>query len=594
SMTMLPDGSARYVTLGPKVDSDNTNLLAVRPPAGPGGLAAAFPAQIGQASSSSILKLSPPDAAGNQLAVRTASPHGVAYLAPGADPAAAVFEPLVNQITQIAIAPSGEAAAIVSGSGAPSGPAAAVSFRPAGPSGRFDTPRMLDLAGNGRSYGVGIVIDPDGGVLAVYRTEQSAALLQTYAPPGGAFGPAQALPVSAGAIDTAVVRSSTNGHAILTWTEDTGGDTNAEEVWSMSRAPGQPLGDRSLVARADAGHSVSSAHGAVTDDGTRYVAYLDGVMATPCTNNYGRDVGAVLAVNSGAAWTKLNAPTAWPQRTEINTIATAGNRVAVVSFHSDDPSGDRCAGAHTTSRLDIQTGTGAALGTARTLTSESVTDRSASVREAGLGLNAAGAWALLDDEPNGGGSARFLYTQAADAPPPPQPTDGAVPPGAVRKPLPAPGTVTISGNRLVASGAGQVPFSASCVRSNAHGGRTFCAIRAIIQLQVSGKNPGGNIAHAVKPKKTTKKPTKPKVKLITLGTSKVARVANGKRGRIVVRLNAQGTKRLRAMGRRPLTVTLRVTIARKGFATRTITRRVKLVAAPAKRAAGGGNRAGTR
>lgn len=80
-MTVLPDGSVRYLALG-NGSSPYTNQLVVRPPSGPAAFASPFPAAFGQYSSYSFLSLSPPDAAGNQLALRGGSPFGVSFLPP--------------------------------------------------------------------------------------------------------------------------------------------------------------------------------------------------------------------------------------------------------------------------------------------------------------------------------------------------------------------------------------------------------------------------------------------------------------------------------------------------------------------------------
>ena len=68
SMTVLPDGTARYLAKGADVGGEQTNRLVVRPPAGPAAFAAPFPALLGQDDGfTGFLYLSPPDASGNQL-----------------------------------------------------------------------------------------------------------------------------------------------------------------------------------------------------------------------------------------------------------------------------------------------------------------------------------------------------------------------------------------------------------------------------------------------------------------------------------------------------------------------------------------------
>ena len=137
-MRLRDDGSAVYLARGIDVGSDDLSQLVARPAGGPAAFANPFPSGFGQYVTTNLLMLSQLDAAGNLIAVRQASPLGVARLTPGANPAGVTIEPYADRISHIDIAPSGEAAAIVGG-----GSTASVSFRAAGADGRFDAPRSL-------------------------------------------------------------------------------------------------------------------------------------------------------------------------------------------------------------------------------------------------------------------------------------------------------------------------------------------------------------------------------------------------------------------------------------------------------------------
>lgn len=555
SMSVLPDGSVRYIAATGKSPS-YTNQLVVRPPAGSVAFAAPFPAAFGQNTSDNILSLSPPDASGNQLVIRGASPFGVAFLAPGGDPAG-VAPAATTQITAIDLAPSGEAAAIVSDNSE-----ASVAFRPAGAAAVFDTPRTLDRAGKMRSYGIGITIDPDGGVLVVYRTEQpDSAILQSYAPPGGNFGTPQLLDVAKADINTVTYGQSTNGRAILAWDEDTGGDTNSEKVWSLTRAPGGLLGDKSLVATSRPDGIISASKAAITDDGSSYVSVLDsGPVA--CGNGT-REGGGVLVRRAAgsSSWERLNPPPSGNGRSDIEGISTAGNAVGVLTVRLAYPV-NFCTDYDPASSVEVQLGSGASLGAAQTIASEGITSGnklSTIVRPRGFAVNAGGAAAVLINEPQdaANNSSPFLYSQGGSTPPPPVPS----------KPLPAPGKIKLSGAKLTARG-GETDFLASCTRLPGEGSKLFCSVGALLLLE---KRSAGASAKAKK-----------KAKLQVIATAKTVKVPVGKTKKVTLKLNKLGKKKLAAAKKAGLKVTLKVTIKRKGYATNTIEKKTKLVAGKAK------------
>lgn len=589
SLSVLPDGSARYIAATGKSPGYG-NQLAVRPAGGPVAMAAPFPTALGQGSTDNLLRLSPDDAAGNQLVIREASPFGVGFLAAGGDPATVEAAP-TQQVTQLDVAPSGEAAAILSG-----GSEAFVSFRPAGPTATFDTPRPLDRAGKMRSYGVGITLDPDGGVFVIYRTEQpQSAILQAYAPPGGDFGTPQLVDVPTSAIGLSAFRygQSTDGHGVFTWDESTGGDTNSEVVWALTRAPGGLLGGKAQVATARSGGLVAVSSATATDDGTAYVDYLDAGPIS-CPNNY-RYGGSVLAVKgAGGDWSKLNTPSTGNERTEIAGLASTGNAVGVLWLHLTHPN-NVCTDDDPSSRLAVQLGSGASLGAPQQIASEDITSGKYStiLRPRGFAVNASGAAAVLVNEPQdaANNSAPFLYYEGAAGAQPGPPEQGAgpspgpnavpgTPPVTVKPPLPAPGKIKISGAKLTARG-GEIPFDASCTRLPGHGAQVYCSIAAILIEQEKRRGAGASsLAGKGKPA--------PAAKPRLLAVAKATKVADGKSKTIVLKLTKAGKQRLAAAKRAGLSVALKVTIDRAGYATNTIERKLKVVPGKAKAKKGGG------
>lgn len=577
-LRLREDGSAVYLARG--IGSD-VNRLVVRPPGGPAGFASSFAGGFGQYASTNLLMLSPLDSAGNLVVVRQASPLGVAWLGAAADPAAVTVEPYADRISHLDTAPSGEAAAIVGG-----GSTASVSFRAAGPGGRFDTPRSLNRAGNMRSYGIGITIDPDGGIFVVYRTEQARAVLQTYAPPGGNFVAPQLVDIPTATMASAgwepVFAQSTNGRGMLVWSESTGGDNNPEQVWAATRAPGGLLGPKSLVAEVPTGNrGISENAAGITDDGSQYIAYQDYVPVSGCDGNRDTHSGSVLATRSGGDWSRVPEPGTWPNHSQISRggIVTAGNRVGVITRLSVD-TGTRCqdtsGGA---SSLTVRLGEGGALGAPSTIVSES---DNGSVGTDGFAVNAAGRAIVLSDEQlNDGSFKRFLYVHqggvdaggppSVDLPPVGPPSGNPSPAGTASegpaKPLPAPGKIVLTGNKLVARG-GEVPFEASCVRLGP-GDKSYCSVVAILLEQAKRDAAKGKNSAMTKAK--TNKAPKPK----RLGSARQLKIAPGKTGTVKLKLNTAGTKKL-AMSMGKLSVTLRVTIRKAGAKTVTVDRKVTL------------------
>jgi hypothetical protein len=577
SMRLREDDSAVYLARGLDVGSDDLTQLVVRPPAGPAAFASPFGGGFGQYTTTGLLLMSPLDAFGNLLAIRQGPPYNAAFLAPGANPAGIAVETTPARVSHVDVAPSGEAAAIVGG-----GSTASVSFRAAGPDGRFDTPRSLDRAGNQRSYGLGITVDPDGGVFVVYRTEQAEVVLQAYAPPGQDFGPPEQIDIPTGTLAIygwePIFAQSTNGRGMLVWSESTGGNNNAEQIWAATRAPGGLLGPKSLVAEVPVGNNgVSETAGGITDDGTQYIAYNDYTPVSGCPTNIDGDAGSVLAVRSGGgAWSRTPEARTWPNRTDIwgGSIVTSGNRVGVAIQRSVDV-GARCNASDPSSTLSVRLGVGASLGPEVTVAQESITgtdEHGASVTPDGFAVNSRGGAILLSDVPQADGNRkRFLHFQSSSeaAAPVPKP-----------KPLPAPGKILISGKTLAARG-GKVPFEASCARLGP-GDKIYCHVAAIAMESGPKVLNQGLISKAKgnSKKKAKKKPKAKKPKV--LGRAKQVKIAPGKRGKVTLSLNKAGKRQLARAGKKGLKIALRVTI-RKGKNVATIERKVTLKAGKPKK-----------
>jgi hypothetical protein len=431
-----------------------------------------------------------------------------------------------------------------------------------------------------RSYGVGITLDPDGGVFVLYRTEQATSLLQTYAPPGGNFGPAVQIDAPATINDTPYYRyvQSANGRAMLVWSENVVDNSNRDQVWAATREPGGLLGAKSLVAEKTSSDRLVNANSAgITADGSQYVGILDAAPVSGCEGNRDLDRSGVIAKRSGSGpWELIREPGTWPNTSSIGRIATAGNTVAVV-VEKDDDTGTRCLLTESASRLEVRLGQGASLGGPTTLASES---GGGSIGVDGLAVNAAGDAILLSDEAQGDDTwQRFIYTHQGSVQIPIGPP-GPGGPGVLvpkPKPLPAPGKIVLSGKKLVERD-GEVPFEASCVRLGP-GDKVYCAIEAILLEQVKRDGAARGSAKAKKKGKAKgKAKAKPKPK--TIARAKRIRVAPGKTGKVKLKLNKLGAKKLKQGGGR-MAVTLQVTI-RKGAQTQKIERRLKVVAGKPK------------
>jgi len=568
SLSVLPDGSTRWIgSIGSK--NPYSNQLIVRPPAGPVGLASPFPTAFGQDDSADILFLSPQDASGNQLVIREESPYASGFLAANGDPAAVAVSP-IEQVIAIDLAPSGEAAALIS-----TGSQGAVRFRPAGPGGAWDSPRPLDNAGNMFSYGYAITVDPDGGIFIIYKTAQEPVLLQAYAPPGKPFGAPQQIDIDDLALNLSAYRygASSNGHGVFAWDESTGGDTNSEELWAMTRAPGGLLGDKKLVATARAGGLVTVSSAAATDDGSGYVNFLDAGPISCLNNNY-RFGGSVLAAKPGGGeWSKLNTPSTGNDRMTIEAIKTEGNAVGVLASRLAYPS-NICTDKDPSSSIEIQLGQGASLGPAQTIASETITGGGSSTieRPRGFAVNAGGAAAALISEPidTANNQVHNLYYQAGVPVGPPTPPD---------KPLPAPGKILISGKKLVVR-TGKTSFKASCQRLPGEGSKLFCSVSALLAIEEKlggGKKRVARVAAA----------KKGKLKLKTIATAKPVKIPVGKTKEITLTLNKLGKKKLAAAKKAGLSVRLKVTFKRQGYATNTLEKKLKLVAGKTKGKGGG-------
>lgn len=579
-LRLLPDGTA---VMFASTDGSNAPLrLLRRPVGGKATVAPAFPTSIASKSSSDDLRFSQPDAAGNLLIYRAKSgDHGSALLGPTASPGTLSLAPH-NQITALSMSQSGAAAAIMS-----TGSDAHVSFRPAGTASTFDALRPLDKMGNQRSYSAGITLDPDGGVFVVYQTQQGSGLFQTYAPPGGDFGPASLLPVPEESIESGGMEKqyaqSTNGHVIFTWSEYQQSGANWKvRAYAMIRKPGGLLGPKKLIASAveGSGKTASVTSQGITDDGTAFAAILESDMNTRCpVTNIDGDSGMALAILApgGASWTRIQGQKTWPKRTDFGPIVTAGNMVAVGRLDTTD-SGPRCeSGLGTTSSVSVHRGKGASVGSAELLNSQDTVNQNI-VRIQGLAVNAVGQVSAMTRAPSSPSFAWFLHSHDAryDA-------DPDMP----SQILKSPGRIKISGKTLVATRY-RVALPTVCVTAGP-GDKVACVVNANITSahEALARVKGAISTASASAKKAAKKKGKrgKKVKRqVSLGKVK-ARVAPGKTKRIVIKLNAKAKKALKRV--KVIPVTLKVTITKRGANKRVITRKMKLRAAVPKKKARG-------
>lgn len=277
-----------------------------------------------------------------------------------------------------------------------------VLFREAGPEAAFAPvggPLPLH-PGDGRAEAVGAAITPAGARLVVYRSLPSSAILQAVASPGEDFGTPTVVAASA---DTPQPRfaSSTNGHALLAWTEDAHG-LGSHVVKAAFAEPGQPLPAPATVVTKGGDEGIRSGPSlamAVTDSGAAYIGWNAIRDPTWGASICEREAeGAELATRTDADPAWKVAPlgvNAYPHITKLELSTDApihamGDRVLLPVLHYDgsgaaDPNCDR---ADVVPSLRVRLGTGGVLGPASTLdTTGPGTD---GPRVTGIGLNAVG------------------------------------------------------------------------------------------------------------------------------------------------------------------------------------------------------------
>jgi hypothetical protein len=332
----------------------------------------------------------------------------------------------------VSVAPTGEALIGVNEL-RPGGSPVQLAFRPAGKSAQVDTTNTVDLTEHGTLFGV--LLQADGGAIAVYWNEETKKLMQVVRPSGSAkFNTPTVLDASAG--NNAVSFSGDpSGWAMLAW--DTAG-----QAFGSVRAPDGSFPAGTLVGN---GPNDTNATPAVTASGDGLVSWWQtgiGNPSCPATAIRG-------AIQHHGTWSAEGAlgPAAWPDVTALAYGAaafSAGNDVSVpmVQIHRD---GSPCPTSAQTRALIVHHYRSGASG---------LTDQGTSVLSP-LGANQPGVngWAM---EPGGkilawwgDGTSRFLST--FDGVTPGGETPGGETPGG-ETPLETPAIKT-----PVTTGGGSVP-----------------------------------------------------------------------------------------------------------------------------------------
>jgi hypothetical protein len=218
--------------------------------------------------------------------------------------------------------PSGAAAGIFIVSGA----APYVAFRAAGQGFDFAGKITVPLpSGDTYTLPVGIALDADGGVVAVYASYASSGpgkLVQTYRPAGGSFGaPTRIDSPSRSSGGGASMAWGRDGHAVLAWFTPV---STQLYVYAATRGPGQLFGAAKVVADNSAGDGfVGTPYVAVSDTGTAVVGYTRGGTAS-CGNG---SVAEVATSTDGVVWT-INTPAG--ANSYLAMVGAGGDRIAAV------------------------------------------------------------------------------------------------------------------------------------------------------------------------------------------------------------------------------------------------------------------------
>jgi hypothetical protein len=328
----LAPGGTGFV-LGFPATSPSRVRFALRPPAGPVGLAQEFPAGFGQHT---LPKLGF-DEAGDALIVdeepgligwRAASGlYGTTQKLEG--------HLLARQPRLISVAPSG-AALIGVNEQRPGGSPVQLAFRPAGPDSVVDTENTVDLTTKGTL--VGLQLEADGGAIAVYIDEVTDKLMQAVRNSGQVeFETPTEIPTPPGTHDLGeiIFSSDSSGWAMLAASGRSAEGGEVDQVLGDVRAPGGSFPTPSVIAT---GSSLSNVTPAVTASGDGLVTWKQGGLGDPLCSA----VGIRGAAEHLGTWSAAMAvgPEAWPDESlpaTANTSFSSGNDISVpmIEVHAE-------------------------------------------------------------------------------------------------------------------------------------------------------------------------------------------------------------------------------------------------------------------
>lgn len=292
----------------------------VRPHAGALGSLRKYPPGIGNdGGARPLVNLS---AAGEVLVDDTGTSLGNSFGPLGGTLASSTPTP-AGDPSAVSELPSGEAAGIFIVSGA----APYVAFRAPGQG--FDFAHKITVplpSGATSAFPDGIVLDPDGGVLAVYASGSPGRLMQSYRPAGGSFGTPTAIDTPLTAVGGgASMAWSRAGHAVLAWFADA---STQLRLYGATRGPGQLFPTATVVAdNSTADGFLGVPYAAVSDTGTAVIGYTRGGTAF-CNNG---SVAEVATSTSRGVWV-INTPAG--SNSALDLVAAGGDRIAAaVRFH---------------------------------------------------------------------------------------------------------------------------------------------------------------------------------------------------------------------------------------------------------------------
>ncbi|HEY5332872.1 MAG TPA: hypothetical protein VIJ21_04935, partial [Solirubrobacterales bacterium] len=253
--------------------------FALRPFAGPLGFPEEFPSGIGQHGQLSISF----DASGDAVIIDPEIQTVFWRSANGMTSAPQKFAGhlLARWPRLVATAPGG-AALIGVNEERPGGSPVQLAFRPAGINSTVDTENTVDLATKGTL--VGLLLQADGGAIAVYTDEVADKLMQAVRPAGqpGFDTPTEiTAPPGVSLVGGIGFASSPSGWAMLT---AKGSEGSTEVIVGDVRAPGGSFGAPSVIAT---GVGMSNVTPAVTEAGDGLAAWAENHLGNPLCPAFG-------------------------------------------------------------------------------------------------------------------------------------------------------------------------------------------------------------------------------------------------------------------------------------------------------------------